>query len=311
VIALVAIVAVVGTVLALGLLSRPAPVVPHPQSVVRINHTDGVANALVDIEDPTEIVLDRGVAWVLSVGGRTLNRIDERGAGSTAVGLPAAPTGLALSDGALWITTGFGSTSGESGLLRVGMTSRRVEQTYPLGEGAEGVAVGEDAVWVTNRIQNTLTRVDLTTLVVGETADMGEHPIAVVVGGGSVWVANAIDRTIWRLDPRSLARTAEVSLAANPYDMAVGFDRLWVSSEQGSSVTVIDVATNTIQRTISMPGPARGIAAGPSDVWVAIGNGDVVRIDPGDPEDFTRIRVGGAPQDVAVDATGGWVTIRE
>ena len=309
--ALVAVLAVIGTAIGLGALNRPEPVVPRPQSVIRINPSDGAAVALVEIEDPTEIALDQGVAWVLSVGGRTLNRIEARGAGLTAVGLPAAPTGIALSDGAVWVTTGFGSTSGESGLLRVGMASRRVEQTYALGEGVDGVAVGEGAVWVTNRIANTVSRVDLTTLVVSGGADVGEQPVAVVVGEGSVWVANAIDRTVWRLDPRSLAQTAEISLAANPYDLALGFGRLWVTSEQGSSVTIIDVTTNTIQRTMAMPGAARGIAAGPSDVWVATGNGNVVRIDPADLDDFRRVAVGGAPQDVAVDGDDGWVTIRE
>jgi DNA-binding beta-propeller fold protein YncE len=108
-----------------------------------------------------------------------------------------------------------------------------------------------------------------------------------------------------------MTRTAEVSLADTPYDLALGFGRLWVTSEQASSVTVIDTSTNAIQRTLAMPGVARGISAGPNEVLVALGSGDVVVIDPDEPDAFRRIAVGGAPYDVAAGPGGSWVSIRE
>jgi YVTN family beta-propeller protein len=175
----------------------------------------------------------------------------------------------------------------------------------------DGVAVGEGAVWVTNRVANTLTRIDLTTQVVAGTIDVGEQPGAVVVGEGSVWVANAIDRTVWRIDPSTMTRTAEISLADTPYDLVLGFGRLWVTSEQAGSVTLIDTSTNTIQRTVTMPGAARGIAAGANEMVIAIGTGDVVLIDPDDPDEFRQISVGAAPYDVAAGEAGVWVSLRE
>lgn len=309
--AVVAVVAAAATALGLASLSRPAPIVPQPNSVVRLIPADGTFIALVDIQDPTEMAIDADALWVLSVGGRTVNRIGLSGGAAQAVGLPGAPTGLALGEGTVWITTGFGTSSGQGGVLRVGMSSHRLEDTVELGDGVEGVAVGEGAVWVTNRITNTLSRIDLTTQVVTGTLDVGEQPGAVVVGEGSVWVANGIDRTVWRIDPSSMTRTAEVSLADTPYDLALGFGRLWVTSELAGSVTLIDVSTNTIQRTLTMPGAARGVSAGPGEVLVAVGGGDVVVIDPDQPPDFRRFAVGGAPYDVAAGPGGSWASIRE
>ena len=309
--AVVAVVAVVGTALVLGSLSRPAPIVPRPNSVVQVSAADGSLSSIVGIEDPTDIAIDADALWVLSATGRTVSRVDKQTLVVSAVGLPGAPTGVALSDGALWITTGFGAASGEVGIVRVGTTSKTREGGLDLGAGAEGVAAGEGAVWVTNRLDNTVTRIDLTTGTVSGTAEVGEQPASIVVGEGAVWVANTIERTVWRLDPRSLAGTAEIALAASPYDLAIGFGRVWVTSEQGNSVTVIEVATNTIQRTLTMPGPARGIAVGPDDVWVATGNGELVRIDPDTADDLMTVSLGGNPHDVAVDAAGAWVSIRE
>ena len=310
-VAVVAALAVGATTLAFAALSRPAPVVPRPNSVVRIDPASAAFVALAEIADPTDVAVADGAVWVLSAGGRTLNRIDGATGRSVAVGLPGVPTGLAVGNGAVWITTGFGAASGDPGVRRVGIESQRVEQSIALGDGVDGIAVGEGAVWVTNRLDNSLTRIDLTTQVVGEPAVVGNQPTAVLVGEGSVWVANSIDRTVWRIDPQTLARTAEITVADIPYDLELGFGRLWVTSEQGSSVTLIDVTTNGIQQTLELDGPARGVAAGPDDVWVAIGSGAVVRIDPEDPSAFQRIEVGGAPHDVGADANGTWVSVRE
>ena len=309
--AIVGVVAIAGTALALAGFSRPPPVVPHANSVVRVSPDGNAFVSLVDIEDPTDIAIDSGAVWVLSASGRTLNRIDVATGAVAHVGVPAIPTGMAAGDGTVWITTGFGATAGEPGVFGIGMASRQIEDRFALGDGVEGVAIGEGAVWVTNRIDNTLTRIDLTTQVVAGVTDVGEQPSAVVVGDGSVWVANAIDRTIWRINPSNLTLMAEITLAASPYDLALGFGRLWVTSEQQGSVTLIDVTTNTIQQTLTMRGAPRGVSAGPDDVWVAIGNGDLIRIDPDDPRQFSPVVVGGALHDVAADVSGTWVSVRE
>lgn len=306
----VAVIAAGGTMLGLATLSRPVSIIPHPNSVVQLGAA-GAVLTLAEVNDPTEMTVDDSVLWVLSAGGRNLLRVDPTTGAATPIGLPATPTGLVATDGAIWITTGFGSASGDAGVLRVGVSSLAHEVTIPVGAGAEGIAATDDALWVTNRVRNTLTRIDLTTRLVTGEIDVGEQPEAVAVGDGSIWVANAIDRTIWRIDPATMTRTAEIAIVDAPHDLAFGFGRLWVTSALDRSVTVLDTATNSIQQTLDVGGAARGITAGADSVWVAIGEGSALRIDPVSPSEMQTIVLAGAPHDVAAHGDGAWVSIRE
>lgn len=307
---IVAVVAAVGTALALAGLSRPAPIVPRPNTVVRINPSNNGLVASVDLQDPTEMAADGSNVWVLSLGGRTVSRVDSATGSVASVGLPAAPTGIAAGEGAVWITTGFGSATGRGGVQRVGTTSRQLEGTIELGDGVAGVVVGEGALWVTNRIQNSLVRIDLNTRAISGQVTTGEQPEAVALGEGSVYVANVIGRTIWRIDPAAMTHI-EITLVDAPDDIAFGHGRLWVTSTAANSVTLIDTSSNTIQRTLTMPGSPRGVAAGTEYVWVALSSGQVAKIDPADPEAFETIALAGAPEDVAVADGSVWVSIRE
>lgn len=289
----------------------PVPIEPRPNSVLRIDGVSRAFTSLVEISDPTDIALGEGALWVISQGGRTVNRVDTATRAVTAIGLPASPTGMAIGGGSVWITAGFGSAGGGGSLLRVALNSDTLEPSIALGDGVEGVAVGDGAVFVTNRVRNTLTRIDLTTRAVSGEIDLGQQPQAVAAGEGSIWVANVIDRTIWRIDPLTLTRTGETTLSASPHDLALCQGRLWVTSPLGNSLTVIDVATNALQQTLPMPGPPRGVACGPDAVWVALSSGQVVRVDPAAPGDFEPIEVAGAPEDVAVEGNAVWVSIRE
>lgn len=286
------------------------PVLPRPNSVLRIDPTDNRFVSLVDVDDPTGMTVSGDAVWVLSLRGRTATRIDQATGATGHVGLPAVPTGIAAGDGALWITTGFGGDGG-GGVLHVGLTSRTVEGKIALADGVAGIVVADGSAWVTNRVRNSLSRIDLATRTVSADIEVGDQPEAIIVGEGSVWVANAIDRTIWLIDPSTMGRTTELSVADAPYDLALGFGRLWVTSSLGNSVTVIDVATGTIQRTLAVTGTPRGIAAGSNAMWVAMGFGQVVRIDPENPADFQRLEVTGAPEDIVAAGDALWVSIRE
>jgi YVTN family beta-propeller protein len=309
--------AVVGAALVAGIIAvvanapAAAPIVPRANSVVHVDAASDALRHLVEIEDPTGIVVADGAVWVLSLGARTLNRIDGATQVVVPVGLPAAPTGIASAKGAIWITTGFGTASGSGGVLRVGSTSRRVEGMIPLADGVHGIVGADEALWVTNRIRRSLVRIDLTTETVAAEAEAGEQPEAVAYGDGSVWVASGVDRMIGRYEPVSLASVSQVALADPPTAIALGFGRLWIASSTGNSVTIVDAATNARLQTIDMPGSPRGIAIGPDGVWVAVASGELVRIDPQDPASIRRIELAGAPDSVAAGESGVWVSIRE
>jgi len=291
--------------------NAPPPLEASANTVVKVGPASAAVLALAEISDPTEMVVDSGALWVLSSSGRNLIRVDLATFASAPIGLPATPTGLTAAGGAIWITTGFGATAGDAGVVQVGIGSRRIEGTIALGAGVDGIAAGDGALWVTNRLRNTLTRINLTTRTVTGELEVGEQPEAVAFGEGAVWVANTADRTVWRVDPRSMLRTAEISLIDVPYDLATGFGRIWVTSALGNSVVVIDVASNSLQRTLDVQGTPRGVSVGTDSVWLADAAGNALRLDPDDPTQMQTIPLAGAPHDVAAEGDGAWVSIRE
>ena len=102
--------------------------------------------------------------------------------------------------------------------------------------GAEG------AVWVTNRLDNTVSRVDLTTFVVSGTADVGEQPTAVVVGEPGLDIPLFLDRT--EIDGQPVEQYSDV-LAA-------------LGQDPGQSVAIVverkaESAGETTRHTIEVP----------------------------------------------------------
>ena len=63
--------------------------------------------------------------------------------------------------------------------------------TLPIrvGDGPAAIAVAEDAVWVANTRDGTLSRIDPVTNEVVETIPVGNAPSGIAFGGGLVWVA--------------------------------------------------------------------------------------------------------------------------
>ena len=76
------------------------------------------------------------------------------GRAETPVALGGSPSGVALTDGAVWV----GDVS-RGALRRVDPEAGAVVETIPLGGGPDGIAAGGDAVWATNGLAGTLLRV--------------------------------------------------------------------------------------------------------------------------------------------------------
>ncbi len=79
--------------------------------------------------------------------------------------------------------------SGGPSVSRISPDTNFVEgDAIPLGNGPEDVAVGEGAVWVTNRFDGTISRIDPSTGEVVETIAVGLDPRGIAIGFDSVWV---------------------------------------------------------------------------------------------------------------------------
>ena len=277
-----------GTALVAAMLlvrGTPAPVEATVNSAVRVDPRSGKLVASTGVGDrPTGVVIGGGSVWVLSLSDQTLSVIDAVTSVVTRTpGLPGKPTGIGAGTDSVWITNGFGTAGQAAGaVLRVGFTTRRIDQQIPISDGAKGIAAGQGGVWVTNPLSGQVTRIDEVTGAVGAPVAVGQQPDAVTVGFDQVWVGDVIGRSIWRLDPASLRATVAGTLPDPPTAVAAGFDRLWVTSTQGNIVAVLDASSGRLLRTLSVGGGPRGIAAGSDHVWVTTSSGLLVPDRPND-----------------------------
>ena len=70
---------------------------------------------------------------------------------------------------------------------------------------------------------------------------MGRVPSGVGVGGGAVWVANRVGNTLMRFDARTRERVGRsVPVPGNPYALDVRGREVWVTSLGRGTVTRIE-----------------------------------------------------------------------
>lgn len=163
--------------------------------------------ASIDIEFPYRVAAAGDAVWIASPRG-TVSRIDPASnqvvasvpesnvvvARLDSNGSPLA--GVAAIDEAVWVTETVGTAS------RIDPSTNRVVATVELGGVHSGVALTEDAVWVTNSEDDIVFRIDPTVNEVIATVGVGDFPSAVAADEeDGVWVTNALDDSVSRIDP--------------------------------------------------------------------------------------------------------------
>jgi virginiamycin B lyase len=143
-------------------------------------------------------------------------------------GAAAARAGL----GSLWVTVWQ-----DDSLLKISPTDPRTSQAIKVGDAPRFLAIGEDAVWVMNQGDGSVSRVDPAGSVVA-TIKVSDVPIQggdIAVGGGAVWVRTEQDLVV-RVDPATNAVTARYGPASGSGSVAADDDALWVSAHDTSSL---------------------------------------------------------------------------
>jgi YVTN family beta-propeller protein len=172
-----------------------------------------------------------------------------------------------------------------------------------------GMAVGDDAVWVTNAGSNTVSRIDPTTHAVVRSIDVGKNPAGVAVGNGSVWVANSGERSVTRINIETGRSVESIAVGNGPTAIAFGVGAVWVANTSDGTLTRVDATTGEA-------GPATGVASLPdaiavdeSGVWVASQDGaTVTHVDPASGTALAApISVGSRPSAIAIGAESVWV----
>jgi YVTN family beta-propeller protein len=200
-----------------------------------------------------------------------------------------------------------------SGELRRLQTDGSGGVSIPVGAEPFWVAEGEEAIWVSNRGDDTvsrLTRDDLSE--VGPPVPVGAAPYWVAAEDGVAWVSNGDDDTVTRIDEGTGTRIGEdIPVGRNPRGVGITAGSVWVTSNTDNSVTRIDSGTGQVQgEPIPVGDHPVGIAAGAGMVWIANeGDNSVTHIDAGTGEVVgDPVPVGSEPFDVAIGEGSVWVT---
>ena len=153
-------------------------------------------------------------------------------------------------------------------------------KTLAVSHSVDGIAVGENTVWVASGADDRVLRIDpLSGSVVAEipiaaTPDARvASPYGIAVGYGSVWVTDALSNTVSEIDPKLNAITATIPVGTRPTRIAVGEGAVWVVNAGDGTVTRIDPRRHAAVATIEVGQALTGIAAGLGGVWVTVAGG--------------------------------------
>jgi YVTN family beta-propeller protein len=142
------------------------------------------------------------------------------------------------------------------------------------------------------------------------TIHVGRQPTTVVIGQGAVWVANKLDNSVSRIDPETNRVVATVPADDGVADLAVARDAVWTGGDRQGvpRVARIDPRTNRVVATVPIGSQPSGLAVTDDAVWVAtLVDGTITRIDPRTNQVTATIRTGGRPVHVAADDQAVWV----
>jgi virginiamycin B lyase len=230
---------------------------------------------------------------------------------------PAALPALSLGGEAYSVAYGFGAAwvQVDPPVDELVKIVAKTGAAAPGVKGGSGVAIADDAIWVTVG-EETLNKIDPQSgKILLTTKTPGAHYVS--VGAGAVWVPTeggitrvdprtgakkviaieaaitdlfATDDAVWasakfeglvlRLDPRSNSVVASIATGSGAHDLAVDDNGVWVTNYRDNSVSRIDPTTNTVAATIHGVGSGVGICACDGGIMVSTQGQGVSRIDP-------------------------------
>jgi YVTN family beta-propeller protein len=171
------------------------------------------------------------------------------------------------------------------------------------------IAVGQDAVWVTNSGSNTVSRIDPKTGAVVRSIDVGKNPAGLAVGNGSVWVANSGERSVTRINIETGRAVESIAVGNGPTAIGFGGGAVWVVNTSDGTLTRIDATTGEAGPATSVASLPDAIAVDESGIWVASQDGaTVTHLDPASGAALAApMAVGSRPSAIAIGADSIWV----
>jgi YVTN family beta-propeller protein len=297
-----------GVVAVLGRGPSGPAMPPGPDTIVALDSTGKVVDVRRVPAGPVALTSDGETLWVaaLDAGVLVASPIDGTGNGQT-IGRVRRPTGITTGGDQIWAADAFDQTVTMID-AQSGDTTRTLHMPSPaigFGAGAAWVVddIGDIVVRLDPQSGDTVATVAL---------DAGAYPSAIAVGNDAVWVTNAGAHTVTRIDPSANAIVGSaIPLRMVPDSVGLGVHDVWIGSRASDSVLRLDPQTNAVSATVPVCNQPRAVAADGATVWVACaGQGEVWHLDH-DGKQLSVTPVGGEPTDLIVDGGRVYVSVRQ
>jgi YVTN family beta-propeller protein len=161
---------------------------------------------------------ERRASAVRRAGARPIWQRRPRLVAAAVVGVALVAASAALLVWQPWRPPALVGIENSVGIIDVGRTE--IIGQIDLGGQPGGMAVSENAVWVTNTAANQVSKIDLATRSVVDTIDVGRAPSGVAVAGDSIWVANSGERTVTRINEATSRVVATINVGNGPIAVA-------------------------------------------------------------------------------------------
>jgi DNA-binding SARP family transcriptional activator len=159
-------------------------------SSARVLHTTVLDDA------PISMALTADTVWVATIGDSRVTSVDTNTGNVTgSIPIPGISGGYATGASpclcGTGVAAGFGSVwvSAADRLWRIDPLTDSATASIRTGDGAAGLAIAPDAVWVTNYLAGTVSRVNPRTNSVVATINVGSNVRGIAVTPNRVWVA--------------------------------------------------------------------------------------------------------------------------
>ncbi|MCK1466860.1 hypothetical protein [Bradyrhizobium sp. CW10] len=173
------------------------------------------------------------------------------------------------------------------------------------------VAIGADAVWISNADTNSLARIDPAINAVAKTIPVGRRPCSgLAVGFGAVWSPSCTDRRLDRVSEQAAALELHIPTTVGDSEggIAAGEGAVWMVADRHGSLHRIDPALNKIAGSVKLAEGSFVPVVGAGAVWVSSTERNLVsRVDPGALNVVVEISVGPGPRFMACTTTDVWV----
>lgn len=205
------------------------------------------------------------------------------------------PLELASSDDGLWVLN-----YGELSVSLVRPSDQEVLNTTDLGDVvAPALTANDDGAWVLLDAGRTVARVDPVSGEVADRIDLGdaldEPALDLAAGDGMVWVTTGESQQMVRIDTTTGSVDEPVDLDHSVAQPQVLGDALWVNRSDGFGE--YDADTGEPRRVVATDHEIHDFVADRQAIWAIVdvdnfeGTGEVVRIDPDDGTEQSRMRI--------------------